>query len=213
VGITRLILIDKPLILFMAENLLKSIIWTDYRLAVLFTIFIPFVLLIWSFLEKIPSIQRLLIIYWRVASLFICSIYLLIPVWQIGYLTSFVYRILIPISLWFWVDLNDEIKDLPKKKLKLCITSWRWAMTFYSFIGAIATIPLVSCSFSSNPTAESLCLTWLEVPWQYKTVFHSGSTTGFLGFLGMTGLIIYIIYFAYFLLFRLIKQGRIALEQ
>lgn len=197
----------------MEENLLKSIAWTDYRLAVLFTIFIPLVLLIWSFLEQIPSIQRLMIIYWRVASLFVFTVYLLIPLWQIGYLTSFLYRILIPISLWFWVDLNDEIKDLPNKKLKLCVTSWRWAMTFYSLIGAIFTIPLVSCAFSDNPITQPYCQAWLEAPWQYKELFHSGSTTGFLGFLGMTGLVVYIISLAYFLLFRLIKQGRIALEQ
>jgi hypothetical protein len=197
----------------MQESLLQALVWTDYRLAVLFTIFIPLVLLIWSFLEKIPSIQRLLVIYWRVASLFVFSVYLLIPVWQVGFLTTFAYRILIPISLWFWVDLNDEINDLPKKKLKLAVTSWRWAMTFYSTLGAIATIPLIPCSFSANATGESYCQVWLEAPWQYKAMFHGEATTGFLGFLGMTGFIVYIIYLAYFLLFRLIKQGRIALEQ
>lgn len=197
----------------MSDSLLQAIAWTDYRLAVLFTIFIPLVLLIWSFLEKIVSIQRLLIIYWRVASLFVFSVYLLIPVWQVGFLTIFAYRLLILVSLWFWVDLNDEIRDLPKKKLKLAVTAWRWAMTFYSTLGAIATIPLISCGFSADPTAEIACKAWLEAPWLYQAMFHAQSKPGFLGFLGMTGFIVYMIYLAYFLLFRLIKQGRIALEQ
>lgn len=197
----------------MEETLLRSLAWTDSRLALLFSVFIPLALLIWAALKQIPSIQRLLIIYWRVASLWMISAYLLIPVWEIGYLTSLAARILIPISLWFWVDLNDEIKDLPKTKLKLAITSWRWAMTLYCILGAILNGFFVSCGFSPAPSEETLCRIWLEGPWQYKALIHPNVTTGFLGFLGMTGLIVYIIYFAYFLLFRLIKQGRIALEQ
>lgn len=195
------------------ETLLKSLVWTDSRLAFLFCILIPIILLVWATVQNIPSIQRLLMIYWRVSSLLLISVYLLIPVWQLGYLTSLIARILIPISLWFWVDINDEIRDLPKTKLKLSITSWRWAMTLYCVLGAIANLFFVSCTFATDVTSQTFCRVWLEFPWQYKNFMHPNATTGFLGFLGMTGLIVYIIYFMYFLLFRLIKQGRIALEQ
>ena len=197
----------------MEETLFKSLAWTDSRLALLFSVLIPLALLIWSAVQQIPSIQRLLIIYWRVASLWMITVYLLIPVWEIGYITGLATRILIPISLWFWVDLNDEIRDLPKSKLKLSTTTWRWAMTLYCVLGAIVNGFFVSCAFSDDPGAETFCRIWLEAPWQYKAIIHPNATTGFLGFLGMTGLIVYIIYLAYFLLFRLIKQGRIALEQ
>jgi hypothetical protein len=197
----------------MEETLLKSLAWTDSRLGLLFCLFIPLVLLIWAAKQQIPSILRLLIIYWRVASLWMITVYLLIPVWQIGYLTGLASRILILISLWFWVDINDEIRDLPKSKLKLGITSWRWAMTLYCTLGAIANVFFVSCAFAPDATAQTHCQVWLQIPWQYKAFMHPHATTGFLGFLGMTGLIIYLIYFFYFLLFRLIKQGRIALEQ
>jgi hypothetical protein len=197
----------------MEETFLKSLAWTDSRLGLLFSVLIPLVLLIWAARQQIPSIQRLLIIYWRVASLWMITVYLLIPVWGIGYLTGLASRILIPISLWFWVDINDEIRDLPKSKLKLGITSWRWAMTLYCVLGAIANVFFVPCAFASDATAQNHCRIWLQAPWQYKSLMHPNATTGFLGFLGMTGLIIYLIYFFYFLLFRLIKQGRIALEQ
>lgn len=197
----------------MEETLLKSLAWTDSRLALLFSLLMPLGLIIWATLQKIPSIQSLLTIYWRVASLWLITVYLLIPVWQIGYLTGFAARILIPISLWFWVDINDEIRDLPKTKLKLAITTWRWAMTLYCILGAIVNSFFVRCAFSENAKSEIFCRVWLEVPWQYKDFMHPNATTGFVGFLGMTGLIAYIVYFCYFLLFRLIKQGRIALEQ
>ncbi|MFN7567632.1 MAG: DUF3177 family protein, partial [Microcystis sp.] len=46
----------------------RPLVWIDYRLAVLFTVIIPSILLIWSLFAKIESLQKLLIIYWRVAS-------------------------------------------------------------------------------------------------------------------------------------------------
>ncbi len=197
----------------MEETLLRSLAWTDYRLAVLVALIIPLALSVWAVVQQIPSIQRLLVIYWRVASLLVITIYLLIPVWSVGYLTGLASSILIPISLWFWIDVNDEIRDLPKSKLKSVTTSWRWAMTIYGILGAIAHIPLASCAFTPSPTENSLCRAWLEAPWQYKAFFHAEATPGLLGFLGMSGLIIYAIYFFYFLLIRLGKQGRMALEQ
>lgn len=197
----------------MTEIFLKSIVWTDSYLAILFAILIPLVLLIWTTVQKVLSIQHLLMIYWRVASLSLISLYLLIPVWQLGYITAFIAKILILISLWFWIDINDEIRDLPKTKLKLAITSWRWTMTLYCFFGAIANMLFLSCAFVNDASSEQFCPIWLELPWFYKSFMHPNATTGFLGFLGMTGLIVYSMSFVYFILFRLIKQGRIALEQ
>lgn len=191
----------------------RPLVWTDYRLALLFTVIIPFILLIWSLLRRVEAIQRLLIIYWRVASLLMITVYLMISGLGIAYLTGFAAKVLIPLSLWFWVDLNDEIKDLPPSFLKFSLTSWRWAVTVYGSLGAVSMIPFLSCGFSGNLTEDPFCRVWLEAPWAYKALFHSNSTSGFLGFLGCLGLGIYILYFGSFLLFRLGKQGRSALEQ
>jgi hypothetical protein len=199
----------------MNETWLRNLVWTDYRLAVVFTVILPIILLIWALLRQSDAILRLLIIYWRVASLLMVTVYLLIRPWPIGFLTSFAARLLIPISLWFWVDLNDEIKDLPPTSLKFALTSWRWAVTIYSSLGAIASLPFLSCAFRSKDgiLGEPTCRVWLEAPWRYKELFHRDSTPGFLGFIGLVGLIIYAIYFVYFLFIRLGKQGRSALEQ
>ncbi|MBR8829531.1 MAG: DUF3177 family protein [Gomphosphaeria aponina SAG 52.96 = DSM 107014] len=197
----------------MDEVLLRKLVWTDYRVAVLLMVMIPLVLLIWSLLKRSEAMRCLLIIYWRVASLLMITVYLMIPAWPIAFLSGFSARVLIPICLWFWVDLNDEIRDLPESRLKLVFTSWRWGATIYSSLGAIATIPFLSCAFSANITANYFCRIWLEAPWSYKEIFHRNSTPGFLGFLGIVGLIIYVLYLGYFVFIRLGKQGRSALEQ
>ncbi|MGK7877968.1 MAG: DUF3177 family protein [Xenococcaceae cyanobacterium] len=197
----------------MDEIWFRPLVWTDYRLAVLFTAIMPLILLIWAFVRKSEAIQRLLIIYWRVASLLMITIYLMIPALSISFITGLSARILIPISLWFWVDLNDEIRDLPQSAFKLVLTSWRWAVTIYCSLGAIASLPFLSCAFPLWVVKTPFCKVWLEAPWGYKEIFHRDSTPGFLGFLGIVGLIFYLIYLSYFVLIRLGRQGRSALEQ
>jgi hypothetical protein len=201
----------------MNEVWFRSLVWTDYRLALIFTVIIPLALLIWSLLKKTEALTRLLIIYWRVASLLMITVYLMIPGWGIGFITSVAAKVLIPISLWFWADLNEEIKDLPQKNLKLALTSWRWAITIYCLISAVATVAFINCAFSHGmfgTSTNSFCQIWLEAPTAYKQFFHpKANNEGFLGFMGMSGLVVYLLYLFYFVLIRLGKQGRSALEQ
>lgn len=191
----------------------RPLIWADYRIGVILVVILPIIILIWSVVNKTESITKLLLIYWRVASLLMITVYLMIPGWPIAFLTSIASKILIPISLWFWVDINEEIKDLPPQGLKIIMTSWRWAVTIYFSLGVIASLPFLSCSFVSDNIETPFCQVWLEAPWRYKEIFHAGSSPGFLGFLGIVGLIFYILYLGYFVFFRLSKQGRSALEQ
>jgi hypothetical protein len=170
-------------------------------------------LLIWSLLQRSDAIQQLLIIYWRVASLMMITVYLMIPSWPVAYVTGIIARILIPLSLWFWVDLNDEIKDSRPTFLKLVTTSWRWAITIYCSLGVIAFIPFLSCAFSTGAVETPFCQVWLQAPWRYKEIIHPNATPGFLGFLGIIGLVSYVLYFIYFIVIRLARQGRSALEQ
>ncbi len=181
----------------------------DFRLAVIFTVLIPLILLIWAFAQKTDVLQTLLIIYWRVASLLAITVYLGIAAQPITFVTSLIAQILMPLSLWFWVDLNEEIADLPDRPLKLGFVAWRWAVTFYSTLSAIAIVPFVSCAFG-NAKADS-CQAWFQPSWLYYQFFHSNSKPEFLGFLGGLGLVIYALCLGYFLIVRLGKQGRSAL--
>ncbi len=192
--------------------LLESFVWMDYRLAVLFTVIAPLILLFWAFLQKIDAIQRLLVIYWRVSSLLLITLYLMIAAFPISFLTSILARILIPISLWFWVDLNEELEDLQPSLLKLSFTSWRWAVSVYNGLGALLFIPFLRCAFldTNGLISDQTCRIWLDTPWMYKEMFHPNLTPQFLGFFGLSGLVVYLICFGYFVVVKLGRQGRSA---
>ncbi|MEM8675472.1 MAG: DUF3177 family protein [Cyanobacteria bacterium P01_G01_bin.67] len=193
---------------------LRPLVWMDYRLGLLLAVALPLVLLIWALFQRQEAMQKLLIIYWRVASLLMITVYLLIPDWKIGFISGFAARILIAIALWFWVDLNEEIRDIPQSLLKLVFTSWRWAITAYCVLGAIAKSIFLPCGLSRSTAETAFCQVWFEAPQAYRNLLHTKpGNEGFLGFVGSVGLVIYVIYLAYFVLIRLGKQGRSALEQ
>lgn len=191
----------------------RQLVWIDYRLALIFMVIIPLILLIWAFVQKVDGVQRLLTIYWRVSSLLAITIYLMIGGFGVSFLSGLIGRILIPTSLWFWVDLNDEIEYQASGPLKLIFTSWRWAMTIYGILGTIAFIPFVGCAFSATALKTPYCRVWLEAPLLFKEYFHANSKPAFLGFLGIMTLIIYVLYLSYFVLIKLGKQGRSATQQ
>ena len=191
----------------------RPLIWMDYRLALLFTVIIPLILLVWAFVQKVEAIQSLLTIYWRVSSLLAITVYLLIAPFQVGFISGLIARVLIPISLWFWVDLNEEIEDRPGDALKLTFNSWRWAISLYCILGVIAQLPSLQCGFASGAIAQPLCRAWIEPSLVFKDYFHPNSTPGFLGFLGVVGLIVYVLCLSYFILFKLGKQGRFAIRE
>lgn len=197
----------------MPQDLLRSLVWMDYRLAVLFTVVLPLILLIWAFVQRAEAMQRLLIIYWRVSSLLAITVYLMIGNLPISFLSSLLARILIPAGLWFWLDLNEEIMEQRPTPLKLSFTAWRWAVSVYSLLGVVASIPFLQCAVSQAAFTTPFCQVWLEPPLGFKNVFHGGYKPEFLGFLGIMGLIIYVLYFGYFVVVRLAKQGRSAVEQ
>lgn len=192
------------------EPWFAPLVWTDYRVAVLFTVLIPLILLLWAFVQKADPIVRLMIIYWRVASLLAITVYLMIASLPVSFLSALMARLLIPISLWFWVDINEEIDDQPPSPLKLTLTSWRWAMTVYNAIGALCLLPFLSCAVDSKALASRYCQVWIDPTLLYKQYFHPNATTGFLGFLGIVGLIVYVLCLSYFVLVRLGRQGRSA---
>ncbi len=189
--------------------LLRSLTWLDFRLAVVFTVIAPFVLLIWAFKAKNQVILRSLTIYWRVSSLLAISVYLLISYQSIGFFTGWLARILIVLALWFWQDLNADINRRPGK-LALIYTSWRWAMTVYCSVGVIFGINYLSCGFAEFSQLDGRCKILLEAPLQFKSIFHSGTPIENLTLVAIASAAVYGIYFARFLVFSLPKQGRIA---
>ncbi|ADI63747.1 DUF3177 family protein [Trichormus azollae] len=190
----------------------RPYVWMDYRLTLLFALIIPLILLIWAFVQQSEGIHRLLMIYWRVASLLAITAYLMIGGMAVSFISGLIARFLIPISLWFWVDLNDEIEYQPNSLLKFVFTSWRWAMTLYCALGIIGFAPFVGCGFSGNALKTPYCSVWLEAPLMFKDYFHHNSKPALLGFLGIIALIVYVAYLSYFVMIKLGKKGRSATQ-
>jgi hypothetical protein len=198
----------------MSDSLLSTLIWTDFRLAVLLTVIVPMVLLIWAFVQRNDGVQGLMVIYWRVASLLAITVYLMIVALPISFVSGLIARILIPIGLWFWVDLNDDVADMPTwKPLRLAFTSWRWAVSVYCGIGALFSALFLNCALLDRTgiLAEgNRCRLWLNPPWGFKEIFHGNTDEKLLGFLGILGLTAYVLCLGYFVVVRLGRQGRSA---
>lgn len=198
----------------MQEELLRMLVWLDFRLEVFIAVGIPLVLLVWSLVRNVDAVVLLVSIYWRVASLLGIALYLLIGAAPVGFLAGWLARILIPLSLWFWVDINEELDDMPPTNpLRLTLTAWRWAMTIYCGLGLILFTPLLRCTFNAGAMAANACQAWLEPPLRYRDMFHAGLEPGGLSLVGWFFLVLYAIGFGYFIIFRLTKSGRIAAEE
>jgi len=193
----------------MDNSVLRSLVWLDFRLAVVFTVIAPLLLLFWAYKDKNSSVLRSLTIYWRVSFLLAITVYLLMASLPIGFLTGWAARILMPVSLWFWQDLNEDI-DRSKGKLSLIYTSWRWAMAIYCAIGTIFGVGFLKCGFTPAEQLDDSCKILLEAPLQFKAIFHNGVNVDTLAFGAIVALIVYLICFAVFAIFNLPKQGRIA---
>lgn len=190
-----------------------SLVWTDYRLALLFAVFIPLTLLIWSWITKAEAISLVMTIYWRVASLLAITVYLMIGGYSFSFITALAAKVLILLSLWFWADLNEEIREQPKRSLNLAFNAWRWAMTVYCIIGTVVQIVFLRCAFSSALFQGEACQAWLQPSVAYAGTFHANFESGFLGIMGIVALVLYAAYLGYFLLVKLGRQGRSALNQ
>ena len=193
----------------MDATLIRQLVWLDYRLALLFTVLIPFGLLVWAFRSDSEAIRKSLLLYWRVASLLLITIYLAIGSLGISYISGIVALVLIVLALWFWQDLNEDI-EASRKSLKPIYLGWRWATTVYCVLSVGFRLLFANCAFINAEQLGDICKTWFEPPLSFSTTFHNGVPVENLAFVGAVGGIVYILYLFFFLAFSLPKTGRIA---
>ncbi|MEA5477396.1 DUF3177 family protein [Pseudanabaena galeata UHCC 0370] len=193
----------------MDATLIRQLVWLDYRLALLFLVFIPFGLLVWALRSDSEAIKRSLLLYWRVASLVLITIYLAIGSLGISYISGILAAILIVLALWFWQDLNEDI-EASRKSLTPIYLGWRWATTVYCSLSAVFRLMFANCAFMNFEQLSDICKIWFEPPLSFSTTFHNGVPVENLAFAGAVGGIVYILYLFVFLAFSLPKTGRIA---
>lgn len=201
----------------MPDPLYRSLVWLTVRLGLLFTLGLPLVLLVWSMLRREGALQRLLGIYWRVASLLLIALLLLTNRAPLGIALQVVAPLLLVASLWFWVDLNEELADFPTwRGLPLTVRIWRWSLTLFGVGWAGLALGALPCL--SGGLAQPFCGVWLEAPAQLHGVlarllgfvFGGKWTPALAGFLGYVGLAAYGVGLLQWLLVRLPRQGRVA---
>ena len=202
----------------MNELSYRALVWLTYRLAAVFALGLPSVLLIWSAVRREASMVRLLSMYWKVASLMGISMLLLTDQRPLGYVTAFLAPLLMAISVWFWVDLNEELEDLPPwRPLPLTVRLWRWALSGFALLNVVMMGTALSCMQQADSVS---CQAWLEAPRGvhaavesvFAFVFGGQWTQSVAAFVGYVALVAYLAGSLQWLLVRLPRNGRVAGE-
>ena len=200
----------------MNELSYRTLVWLTYRLAAMFALGLPLVLLIWSAIKRETSLVRLLSLYWKVASLMAISMLLLTSQQPLGYITALIAPLLMVVSIWFWVDLNEELEDLPAwRPLPLTVRAWRWALSGSGLLSVVMTGTALNCvQVADGPS----CGFWMEAPRGlhrlveivFEFLFGGQWTESVAGFIGYLALVAYVAGFLQWLLVRLPRQRRVA---
>ena len=201
---------------FLTEPQFQILVLLSYRIAATFAFGLPLFLLIWAKISNVSAIDRLLSIYWKISILYVINLLFLSSESQLGQLISFFSPILMVTSIWFWVDLNEEIKGMSlSKAISLTTRIWRWTLSFWGILNSVLHIFSWKCLHSIN---ANYCDAWREVPYNsfittkiiIKFILDGNWTTGFATFFAYLALIFYLIGLLQWLIMQLPKNGRFA---
>jgi len=135
-------------------------IWLSFQLSIIFLIGIPVTLSFWSIKKRNKAVNKLLSIYWKISLLFFISLLLLIGKYNYALVITNISTLLMTISVWFWNDINDELKEYSLSySLTTTTKVWRWSLTFISLNFLIQSLINFSCFSFINSAA---CEMWLQ---------------------------------------------------
>jgi len=204
--------------MYVKENVLNVLnqlsVWLSFQLSIIFFIGIPITLLIWSIKRRNKAVNKLLSIYWKVSLLFFISLFLLIGKFNYALLITNISLILITISVWFWNDINDELREYDFSYSLITTTKiWRWTITFISLNFFIQSLKNLTCfSFINSET----CAIWLQpssnlyiiIKNLFNFFFGANFTQPISKFLGLFALLIYTLGIIQWSIIKLPKNGR-----
>ncbi len=196
-------------------NLLNQLsVWLTFQLSLIFLIGIPITLFIWSFKKKNQALIKLLSNYWKISLLFFISLILLIGKFNFALLITNISTLLMTISVWFWNDINDELKEYKlSNPLVTTIKVWRWSLTFIALNFIIQGSQNISCLSFINSTE---CEIWLKpssnLYFILKNIFNfffgASFTQPVAKFIGLFAFLIYILGLIQWSIIKLPKSGR-----
>ncbi len=196
-------------------NVLNQLsVWLSFQLSIIFLIGIPIALLLWSIKKKNKAVNKLLSIYWKVSLLFFISLFLLIGKYDYALLITNISLLLMTISVWFWNDINDELKEYDLSySLTTTTKVWRWSITFISLNFLIQSFQNLACFSFINSGA---CEIWLQpssnfyifIKNLFNFFFGANFTQPIAKFLGLFSLLIYTLGLVQWSMIKLPKNGR-----
>jgi len=189
-------------------------VWLSFQLSIIFFIGIPFSLFWWSIKKRNKAVNKLLSIYWKISLLFFISLLLLIGKYDYALIITNFSTILMTISVWFWNDINDELKEYNFSHSLITTTKvWRWSLTFISLNFLIQSLQNFSCFSFINSTE---CEIWLQPSSNFYILirsffnffFGANFTEPVAKFLGLFSLLIYVLGLIQWSIIKLPKNGR-----
>jgi len=189
-------------------------IWLSFQLSIIFLIGIPFILSFWAIKKRNKAVTTLLSIYWKISLLFFISLLLLIGKFNYALLITNISTLLMTASVWFWNDINDELREYDfAYSLTTTTKTWRWALTFISINFLILSLQNLKC-FSFINSAS--CEIWLQPSSNFHMIvknlfnffFGANFTQPIAKFLGLFSLLIYMLGLIQWSIIKFPKNGR-----
>ena len=189
-------------------------VWLSFQLSIIILIGVPFSLLLWSIKKKNKVVNKLLSIYWKISLLFFISLLLLIGKYNYALIVTNISTLLMTISVWFWNDINDELKEYDFSYSLITTTKiWRWSLTFISLNFLIQSLLNFNCFSFINSAA---CEIWLQPSSNFYLIiknlfnffFGANFTQPIAKFLGLFSLLIYTLGLIQWSIIKLPKNGR-----
>ena len=189
-------------------------IWRSFQLSIIFLLGIPVTISFWSIKKRNKAVIKLFSIYWKVSLLFFISLLLLIGKYNYALVITNMSTLLMTVSVWFWNDINDELKEYDFSYSLITTTKvWRWSLTFISLNFLIQSFRNFSC-FSFINAAE--CEIWLQPSSNFYNIikslfnffFGANFTQPLAKFLGLLSLLIYTLGLIQWSIIKLPKHGR-----
>jgi len=189
-------------------------IWLSFQLSIIFLIGIHVTLFLWSIRKRNQAVNKLLSIYWKVSLLFFISLLLLIGKYNYALVITNISTLLMTVSVWFWNDINDELKEYNfSYSLTTTTKVWRWSLTFLSLNFLFQSLRNFNCFSSINSAA---CEIWLQPSSNFYIIiknlfnffFGANFTEPIAKFLGLFSLLIYTLGLIQWSIIKLPKNGR-----
>jgi len=192
----------------------QLLVWLSFQLSIIFFIGVPITLSVWSIKKGNKAVNKLLSIYWKISLLFFISLLLLIGKYNYALVITNISTLLMTISVWFWNDINDELKEY---NLSYALTTttkvWRWSLTFISLNFLIQSLQNLNCFSFVNSAA---CEIWLQpssnlysiIKNLFNFLFGANFTQPIAKFLGLFSLLIFTLGLVQWSIIKLPKNGR-----